>query len=148
MMTEQPFVVIRKGNINTGIINASYGLGMNPAEIDELARSLKENKQCRLVICLSEMGFENKNSPDDQSFASSSEYIDIIIGNTSTPGHLPSIVLNKNKQEVLINHCAHDAVAVGRIELRFDRQGNKNAMTWSNMLYRNNKEHWKNFSLS
>ncbi len=147
-MAEERFTVIQKGNIRTGIINASYGSGMDPAEINELARSLKENKQCQLVICLSELGFENKNRMDDRSFAASSEHIDIIIGNTCTPGHLPSVVLNKNKQEVLINHCAHDAVAVGRIELRFDRQGNKNAMAWSNMLYRNNSGHSKNFSLS
>lgn len=147
-VTEERFTIIRKRNIRTGIINAGYGSGMDPAEINELARSLKENKQCQLVICLSEMGFENKNRPDDRSFAASSEHIDIIIGNTCTPGHLPSIVLNKNKQEVLINHCAPEAVAVGRIELRFDRQGNKNAMAWSNMLYRDNTGHSKNFSLS
>jgi hypothetical protein len=147
-MAEERFTIIRKKNIRTGIINAGYGSGMDPAEINELARSLKENKQCQLVICLSEFGFENKNRPDDRSFAASSEHIDIIIGNTCTPGHLPSVVLNKNKQEVLINHCAHDAVAVGRIELRFDRQGNKNSMAWSNMLYRDNSGHSKNFSLS
>jgi 5'-nucleotidase len=145
---DKPYNLVIKGNIRTGIINSSYRSGMSMDEINQLARTLKEEKRCTIVICVSELGFKNKNSVDDASLAASSEYIDIIIGNTATPQHLPSIVLNKKQQEVLINHCSQDAVAVGRISIRFDKNGAKHGMTFSNMVYRDHKEEWKNFSLS
>ncbi len=145
---DMPYRIVIKGNIRTGIINSSYQEGMSMDEINQLARILKENKKCNIVICVSELGYKNKNSVDDYTLASSSENIDIILGNTTTPAHLPSIVLNKNQHEVLINHCTEDAVAIGRISLRFDKKGAKCGMSYSNMIYRENKEEWKNFSLS
>lgn len=145
---DKPYNIVIKGKTRTGIINSNYQGGMSMEEINQWAHTLKSGKRCNIVICVSELGFNNKNAADDAKLAASSEYIDVIIGNTATPHHLPSIVLNKNQQEVLINHCSPDAVAVGRISIRFDKNGAKHGMTFSNMVYKNNKEEWKNFSLS
>ncbi len=145
---DMPYRIVVKGNIKTGIINSTHQPGMSMSAINELARTLKVDKGCTIVICISELGFKNRNSVDDYTLAASSEHIDIIIGNEATPQHLPSVVLNKNKHEVLINHCAPDAVAVGRISIQFDQNGAKKGMTFSNMLYKDNMEQRKDFSLS
>jgi hypothetical protein len=145
---DKPYNIVIKGKIRTGIINSNYQSGMSMGEINQLARTLKVDKKCNIVICVSELGFKNKNSMDDATLAASSEHIDVIIGNSVTPNNLPSIVLNKNQHEVLINHCSQDAVAVGRLSIRFDKSGQKHGMTYSNMVYKDNKEEWKNFSHS
>lgn len=147
-VTDKPYSIVQKGNTKTGIINGTYNGGMNITEINEIAGTLKEEKNCDIVICISEFGYDKKNKIDDQRLARSSRHIDIIIGNDNTPADLPSIILNKDNQEVLINHCSHDSVSLGRIEIHFDEKRLKKNLAYSNLLNKNNKEIRKNFSLS
>ena len=72
---------------------------------------------------------------DDISLAAQSMDIDIIIGaHTHTFMAAPQIVLNKQQQEVIINHAGYGGIALGNISISFDDDGNKNGLQFNNMM--------------
>ncbi len=119
------YKIIYKGDIKTGIITAD-NQSTTADSINALALYLKKEKNCHLVVCLSQLGYQSKTGINDLSLAASSTHLDIIIG-----GHAdnfctrPVIAQNKNKEEVIINHAATSGLALRKIELGFDNRGKK-----------------------
>ena len=85
-----------------------------------------------MVVCLSQLGYKSAGGLNDVELAAASTHLDIIIG-----GHAenfcsrPLIVRNRNKEEVIINHAATNALALRKIEMGFDALGRKNNVAFT-----------------
>lgn len=132
------YKIITKGNIKTGLISAKPGDGDVIQKINTLSAYLKKEKNCTVVVCLSQLGYKNKNAADDITLANQSTHLDIIIG-----GHadnfqpLPVIALNRNNGEVIIHSASGDSFAIGNIEIDFDERGRKKHINFINKLSKN-----------
>lgn len=146
---QQPYRIVQKGNIKIGIIGAGINMrGLVPGEVNDavqyrdpvrdltaISTMLKQQYHCQLVVCLSHLGYKNEKAIDDLTLAAQSMDIDIIIGaHTHTFMAAPQIVLNKQQQEVIINHAGYGGIALGNISISFDDDGNKNGLQFNNML--------------
>lgn len=145
----EPYKIVQKGNIKVGIIGAGINMqGLvasgfastiqytDPVnELSAIAAMLKKEKKCQLVVCLSHLGYKNEKAIDDLQLASQSSAIDVIIGGHShTFMQAPQIVLNKQQQEVIINHAGFGGAVLGSIDIAFDDHGNKNMITVNNLM--------------
>lgn len=119
--------ILHKGNIKIGLITAISGKKETAKNINTTAAYLKNEKNCQLVICLSQLGFKNKTSLDDQKLAARSSHLDIIIsGKADNHPVLPVIAQNKHKAEVIIHSDSGKGFSFGNIEIAFDEMKNKN----------------------
>ncbi len=103
---------------------------LDPIEIaTDMARILKEEKKCDLVICLSHLGYEyDSNKISDVKLAAATGDIDLIIGgHTHTFLEKPSIVTNKAGKNVLINQVGCFGLYLGRIDFYLDEGKNVSA---------------------
>jgi 2',3'-cyclic-nucleotide 2'-phosphodiesterase (5'-nucleotidase family) len=120
------YKIINKGNLRTGVISAKPGETNIIEKVNTLSAYLKKEKNCTMVVCLSGLGYKNKNTPDDITLAKKSRHLDIIIG-----GHAknfptnPIIALNSKDEEVIIHSASGDLFACGIIKIDFDGQGRK-----------------------
>lgn len=133
----KPYKIFKKEGIKIGV----FGLGVeldglvdkklyketiynNPVEVaQDMARILKEEKKCDLVICLSHLGFKYKDDlekPSDINLARKTKNIDLIIGGHShTFLDKPVIEKNSDGKEVLINQVGCFGINLGRIDFYF-----------------------------
>jgi len=94
----------------------------------DMARILKHEQKCDLVICLSHIGYEYKENPNkvcDLLLAKKTKDIDLIIGgHTHTFLNKPVIEKNLDGKDVLINQVGCYGLNLGRIDfyLTSDRQ--------------------------
>lgn len=125
------YKILYKGNIKTGIITA-MDQSVSADSINTLAIYLKKEKNCQLVVCLSQLGYKSSNGLNDLELAETSTHLDVIIG-----GHAddyctrPVIARNKNKEEVIINHAATHGLALRKIEIGFNSLGKKEQVVFS-----------------
>jgi hypothetical protein len=127
------YKIVNKGNIRTGIISARPEESNVIEKVKTLSTYLKEEKNCTVVVCLSQLGYKNKNMPDDITLAKKSTHLDIIIGGHAENFHLhPVIALNNNNAEVVIHSAAGDTTDFGKIEIDFDGQGRKKHISLTN----------------
>ena len=139
----KPYEIISKDGIKIGI----FGLGikldglvlknlyketeyLDPIEIaQDMSRILKEEEKCDLIVCLSHLGYDYKNNPEnvsDLKLAKATQNIDLIIGgHTHTFLDKPTVVRNKKGMDVLVNQVGCYGVYLGRIDFYFDRRKNK-----------------------
>ncbi|HSJ11606.1 MAG TPA: metallophosphoesterase [Gillisia sp.] len=106
-----------KGLVNDHLFKETKYL--DPIEIaTDMARILKEEKKCDLVICLSHLGYEyDSNKVSDVQLAKATKDIDLIIGgHTHTFLEKPTIVHNKVGEKVLINQVGCFGLYLGRID--------------------------------
>ena len=86
----------------------------------DMARILKKEQKCDLVICLSHIGYEYKEDPNkvcDLVLAKKTKDIDLIIGgHTHTFLEKPVIVKNLEEKDVLINQVGCYGLNLGRID--------------------------------
>ena len=86
----------------------------------DMARVLKKEQNCDLVICLSHIGFKYKEDPKkvcDIILAKKTKDIDLIIGgHTHTFLDKPVIEKNLDGKEVLINQVGCYGINLGRID--------------------------------
>jgi 5'-nucleotidase len=86
----------------------------------DMARILKQEEKCDLVICLSHIGFNYKDEPNkvcDLILAKKTKDIDLIIGgHTHTFLDKPVIEKNLDGKEVLINQVGCYGLNLGRID--------------------------------
>ena len=68
------YKIINKGNIKTGIITANPQDGNVIQKVNDLSAWLKKEKGCTVVVCLSQLGYKNNNTPDDISMAKKSQH--------------------------------------------------------------------------
>ncbi|MBT8304210.1 MAG: metallophosphatase [Bacteroidia bacterium] len=141
----KPYKVFRKGRIRIGV----FGLGielkglvekkmyketkyLDPIEIaQDMTKTLKEERNCDLVICLSHLGYNYRNSEDkvsDLKLASATKDIDLIIGgHTHTFLKKPTIVKNINGENVLVNQVGCYGLYLGKIDFYLGTDKNKSA---------------------
>ena len=125
------YKIIYKGDIKTGVITA-HSKTVSADSINALAMYLKKEKNCHLVICLSQLGYKSGDGLNDLALAAASTHLDVIMG-----GHAddfctrPVIAQNKNKEEVIINHAATNGLALRKIEIGFNNRGKKEQVAFS-----------------
>jgi len=126
-----PYQIVFKGDIKVGIITANYQERDLVNRMNSLSAFLKKDKQCDLVICLSQLGYKNRHSMDDITLAGKSESIDVIIGKhaLNSPKQ-PVTVANRNREEVIIRHTADNETAIGTIRIDFNKLGNKSNISF------------------
>lgn len=134
----KPYKIINKDGIKVGVFGLGVGLEglvdkknyketvyLDPVEIaKDMARLLKEEKNCDLVICLSHLGYKYKDEPDkicDTKLATLTKDIDLIIGgHTHTFLDKPTVLKNAVGQDVLVNQVGCYGINLGRIDFYFD----------------------------
>ncbi len=138
----KPYKVFVKDGIRIGI----FGLGielkglvnprlyketkyLDPIDVAQsISKELKEEQHCDLVICLSHLGYNYRNSDkvSDLSLAKATENIDLIIGgHTHTFLPKPTVVKNRKGGNMLVNQVGAYGVNLGRIDFFFDDEKNK-----------------------
>jgi hypothetical protein len=119
--------IITKGGIHTGVIAIDSNETGAINRVNTLAAFLKNEKNCKVVVCMSQLGFSNNNKCDDKELAEKSTHIDLIIGsNAENFTKHPIILRNSQKHEVILQSASSNDAAFGKIEMGFDAQGNKN----------------------
>ncbi len=102
---------------------------LDPLEVGlDMARILKEEEQCDLVVALSHLGYEYKNPQraSDMKLARETENIDLIIGgHTHTFLEKPVVRLNRKENKVLINQVGCYGINLGRIDFWFEKKKEK-----------------------
>jgi 5'-nucleotidase len=130
-VSDNDYKIIYKGDIKTGVITAQ-GKSVSVESINALAMYLKQEKNCQLVVCLSQLGYKSKKGLNDLALAEASTHLDVIIG-----GHAddfctrPVTAQNKNKEEVIINHAATNGLAMRKIEISFDNRGKRSQVAFT-----------------
>ena len=132
----KPYKILNKNGIKVGVFGLGVGLeGLvdkknyketvynDPIEVaTDMARILKHNEKCDLVICLSHIGYKY-NEPKtvcDIMLAQKTKDIDLIIGgHTHTFLDKPVIEKNSEGKEVLINQVGCYGLNLGRIDFYF-----------------------------
>jgi 5'-nucleotidase len=97
----------------------------DPLEVSkDMARILKIENKCDLVICLSHIGYDYKNDPNkisDLKLAAATKDIDLIIGgHTHTFLDKPTVVKNIEGKDVLVNQVGCYGLNLGRIDFYFN----------------------------
>ncbi|HNP32624.1 MAG TPA: metallophosphatase [Flavobacterium sp.] len=139
----KPYKILHKDGIKVGV----FGLGVeldglvdkknyketvynDPVGISQdMARILKQEEKCDLVICLSHIGYQYKGEPDkicDVKLASLTKDIDLIIGgHTHTFLDKPTVLKNADGKDVLVNQVGCYGINLGRIDFYFDSDATK-----------------------
>jgi len=136
----KPFEVFKKSGLKIGVTGVGIDLNglvptknfknlnyLDPIEkANENARILKHDLKCDLVVCLSHLGLEYKNSKiSDMILAKESMNIDLIIGgHTHTFLDTPRILQNKIGNEVMIHQVGWAGLRLGKIDYVFSSQNN------------------------
>ena len=139
----KPYKIFLKDGIKVGV----FGIGIeleglvdkknyketvyhNPVSISQdMARILKHEQKCDLVICLSHIGYQYKNEQDkisDVKLATLTKDIDLIIGgHTHTFLDKPTIIKSADGKDVLVNQVGCYGINLGRIDFYFDSDVSK-----------------------
>jgi 5'-nucleotidase len=128
-----PYKIIQKGAVKVGIIGLGIELAglVNPKSYEQsqyhdpievgnqLAKTLKQEKACDLVIALSHLGYRYSDSKvSDVMVAQNSKNIDIILGgHTHTFMEQPDMVKNLDGNEVVVNQAGWGGMYLGRLDL-------------------------------
>tara|TARA_B100000900_G_scaffold414979_1_gene443285 strand:- start:489 stop:1412 length:924 start_codon:yes stop_codon:yes gene_type:complete len=133
----QKYKIFNKGGIKIGVFGIGIKLdGLVPKELygnviyenpinksNEIAKYLKREKKCDLIICLSHLGLKyDEDKYSDVLLAQQSKYIDLIIGgHTHSFLKEPIKIYNKEKKEVIINQVGWGGINLGKIDFHFNR---------------------------
>lgn len=141
----KPYKVFVKDGIKIGVFGLGIELNglvesslyketlyLDPVETSqEMVRVLKTIEHCDLILCLSHLGYHYRNNPkkvSDLRLASATSGIDLIIGgHTHTFLPKPTVVKNKDGENVLVNQVGCYGINLGRIDFYFDSENNKSA---------------------
>jgi 5'-nucleotidase len=128
-----PYKVYDIDNIKVGVFGlgielrglvskAGYGntVYLDPAEkAAQMSYMLKKEQKCELVICISHLGYNYKDDKiSDIAIAKQSKNIDVIIGgHTHTTLDKAVVMLNSDRQEIIIGQTGYSGVHLGRIDV-------------------------------
>ena len=139
----KPYKIVCKDGIKVGVFGIGIELEglvdeknyketvyLDPVSVSQdMARILKQEEKCDLVICLSHIGYQYKNEPNkisDIRLATLTKDIDLIIGgHTHTFLDKPTIIKNADGKDVLVNQVGCYGVNLGRIDFYFDSDVSK-----------------------
>lgn len=139
----KPYKIFKKGGVKIGIFGLGIELNglvdkklyketkyLDPVEISmDMARILKTEEQCDLIICLSHLGYNYERNPNkisDLKLAKATKDIDLFIGgHTHTFLPKPTIVKNTENKNTLVNQVGCYGLYLGQIDFYFDENKNK-----------------------
>ncbi len=138
-----PYKIFKKGKLKIGVLGVGIELqGLVPTNLygktvyqdpiqkaNETAYQLRHKEKCDMVICLSHLGYQYKesNKVSDRILASETDNIDLIIGgHTHTFMNEPEVLKNKTGGEVVINQVGWAGLVLGRLDYYFDTVNKKN----------------------
>ena len=103
---------------------------LDPIDIaQDVAKKLKNEEKCNLIICLSHLGYKYDNLPNrvcDYNLAKKTKDIDLIIGgHTHTFMTEPVILKNQISKDVLVNQVGCFGLFLGQIDFYFDQNNQK-----------------------
>ena len=103
---------------------------LDPIDIaQDVAKKLKNEEKCDLIICLSHLGYKYDNLPNrvcDYNLAKKTKDIDLIIGgHTHTFMDEPVILKNLISKDVLVNQVGCFGLFLGQIDFYFDQNNQK-----------------------
>lgn len=129
--------IFEKGGIKIGVLGIGIELdGLVPNQLykntiyldpiikaNQMSALLKNELKCDVVICLSHLGYDYTiKKVSDKILSESTENIDIVIGgHTHTLLDKPTVSLNKNGKQVLINQVGWAGINLGKIDLYFEK---------------------------
>lgn len=134
----KPYTILYRKGLKIGV----FGLGpqmeglvqeknykgihfLEPAPVaNEVARKLKEEEHCDLVICLSHLGwFNTPTKYSDSNLVQNTRNIDVVLGgHTHTYLEHPMMVKNLDGKEVPISQMGKNAQWVGHLTLTFEKK--------------------------
>ncbi len=133
----RPYHIIQKGSIKVGLFGIGIELdGLVPAALygntqyqdpleraNAVAKSLRNDHGCQLVICLSHLGLEyESNKISDIALAERSANIDLILGgHTHSFLDEPRVVKNKDSELVVVNQAGWAGILLGRVDFYFKK---------------------------
>jgi 5'-nucleotidase len=137
----KPYKIIYKKGLKIGVFGVGVELEglvsktnygntqyLDPIENANLyANILRNEEKCNLVVCLSHLGYEYKNTKIcDKDLAKQTANIDLIIGgHTHTFLEKAETFINKNGKKVLVNQAGWSALSLGRVDFVFSRKEGK-----------------------
>lgn len=129
-LTTPLFSVVKNGNFQIGVIDLKNHAGPDKLQLEEISRiatHLKENLQCKMVVCISQLGYKTNETLDDYRLAAKTTGLDLIVGlKTHSKGPAgPLVVLNQQKQEVILHYQASHKLDISAVEWTFNERGNK-----------------------
>lgn len=97
------------------------------AEANKMAKHLKYEQGCDLVICLSHLGYKyEEKKVSDMDLAYQSRHIDLILGgHTHTFFTKPDEFQNADGAKVLVNQVGWAGIYLGRLDFYFEHKKNK-----------------------
>ena len=103
---------------------------LDPIDIaQDVAKKLKNEEKCDLIICLSHLGYKYDNLPNrvcDYNLAKKTKGIDLIIGgHTHTFMNEPIILKNQISKDVLVNQVGCFGLFLGQIDFYFNQNNQK-----------------------
>lgn len=133
----KPYVVLERQGVRVGVfglsprveglVQADKCLGIvyrDPIPVArEMARLLRKEEKCDVVICLSHLGLYGSGLGDagDEVLAAQTEGIDLILGGHShTFLERPAFYENASRQEVPVMHVGKNGAYVGKIKLELE----------------------------
>jgi 5'-nucleotidase len=145
----QPHMVIKKAGLKIGILGVGLELdGLVPANlygetqyldpisnVNKTALHLRKELKCDYVICLSHLGYQygEADKVSDLILAKNSKNVDLIIGgHTHTLMETADIVKNLDDEEVTINQVGWAGIALGRLDVFFERNKKNKCITCDN----------------
>lgn len=145
-----PYYIIEKGPIKIGLFGLGIELeGLVPANLigatkyldpieraNTTAKTLKENKQCDLVICLSHLGYRYRDDKvSDIVLAGNSRHIDLILGgHTHTFMREPDSVADLDGEPTIINQVGFGGLRLGRLDVTFNRSRKARCVSCNNLV--------------
>ncbi len=136
-----PYRIIQKGKIRVGIISVT---ARSFFIADKLAKKLKQEEKCNIVVCLSSLGYNKKNRLSDITLAEKSTSIDVVLGSGSQAFMTtPHVTFNKLKSEVIINHVGFGGIVLGKLDIHFNEEGQKQQVVFDNLMIGTPRNRWK-----
>lgn len=137
----KPYSIIHSGKYKIGITGVGKQIKgiscSNPfIAANRMASYLKLKEKCDLVICLSQLGFDQKTrTPDNKELAETSRHIDLIISSDLVKASAEQRILkNKSFEDVVLSQSVQNGLLVGKTEFYFDADKNKNHFDTMQMI--------------
>jgi len=126
----KPYITFKYNNIKIGVTGVSSPLtGVKYSDAlrsaNKTAAFLKNDQKCDLVICLSHLKSDEKESAN-QKLANQSEHIDMIIAGGSGKLYPNALILhNKTKREVILVQSASKGLMAGNTIINLNKNKQK-----------------------
>ena len=132
----KPYVIIKRGGLRIGVfgicppmdglVDAAKCVGvkyLDPIKTaDDVARMLKHDKKCDLVVCLSHLGWIVNQNVDDHKMVRGNHDIDVVLGGHShTFFETLQYVENADGKKIPDDQNGKNAIFVGKLLLTMQR---------------------------